>query len=274
MSEVRPHDQGSLVDAGPMLWPRPALPPSALVDRILALAPDLLRRHRRPGDATDRILLRGLECARVRAGAAASASFGFVRRRERLEEASWPRFRALVEELAHLRSADSPDRNHPAYRLQPERWLASLLREELTAIDPILDTAFVYEQVPARRRESRDLIDMLAVTRGGRLAVIELKASEDRALPLQGLNYWSRVRWHHARGELQRRGYFPGVQLDPRPPLLYLIAPLFQLHASVRIVLDLVSPEIEVIVAGLNSDWRRHPRVLARWGGGERREEH
>jgi hypothetical protein len=262
MSEVSPHDQGALVDAGPALWPRPSPPVSPLAARILALAPVALRLHRKPGDATDRILLRGLECARVRGGA---ASFGLGRRRERLDDASWSRFLSFVEELLYLRTADAPDRNHPAYRLQSERWLASLVRDEIAVVDPLLDGTHVYEQVPARRRDSRDLIDILAVTRGGRLAVIELKAGEDRALPLQGLNYWSRVRWHHARGELTRRGYFPGVDLDPRPPLLYLAAPLFRLHASVRVVLDLLAPEVEAVVVGLNSDWRRRPRALARW---------
>jgi hypothetical protein len=37
------------------------------------------------------------------------------------------------------------------------------------------------------------MIDVLAVTREGRLAVLELKAEKDIHLPLQGLDYWSRV---------------------------------------------------------------------------------
>jgi hypothetical protein len=59
--------------------------------------------------------------------------------------------------------------------------------------------------------------------------VIELKADEDIQLPLQGLDYWTRVRWHHARDEFQKFGYFPGAELNEQSPLLLLVAPaLFQ----------------------------------------------
>jgi hypothetical protein len=259
---VRPHDQGDLVARGRAVWPRPEPAPDPLVDRILALAPHALACVRRPGDRADLILLRGLECARVdRRG----ATFGTGRSRERLDDRSWPRFEALVRRLEYVRSADAPDRNDAAYRAFPERWLASLLVADISAVDPALDPAVVYEQVPARHGDSRERIDMLAVTRSRRLAVVELKALEDRALPLQGLDYWNRVRWHHERGEIARRGYFPGVELDARPPLLYLVAPLFAMHASVRVAVDLFSPEVEAIAVGLNTDWRRGPRALTRF---------
>ncbi len=54
------------------------------------------------------------------------------------------------------------------------------------------------------------MIDVLTVNRDGRLAVLELKADEDIHLPLQGIDYWARVAWHHARGEFQKFGYFAG----------------------------------------------------------------
>ena len=68
------------------------------------------------------------------------------------------------------------------------------------------------------------MIDVLTVTREGRLAVVELKADED-IHPLQGLDYWSRVARHHARGEFQRFGYFLGRELSRERPLLFLVAP-------------------------------------------------
>jgi hypothetical protein len=37
------------------------------------------------------------------------------------------------------------------------------------------------------------MAEVLTVTRQGRPAVVELKADEDIHLPLQGLDYWSRV---------------------------------------------------------------------------------
>ena len=37
------------------------------------------------------------------------------------------------------------------------------------------------------------MLDLLTVTRGGRLAILELKVDEDLHFPLQGLDYWIRV---------------------------------------------------------------------------------
>lgn len=149
-------------------------------------------------------------------------------------------------------------------RRTPERDLAAVVRARLDIVDPSIDPSVVYEQVPARRRGADGYIDMLCVTRRGRLVVIELKATEDRALPLQGLSYWSRVRWHHARGEISRRGYFPGIALDPRPPLLLLVAPRLAMHASVRIVLELLSRDVDCEAIALTTRWRRSFGILER----------
>lgn len=46
---------------------------------------------------------------------------------------------------------------------------------------------------------------------------------EDIHLPLQGLDYWARVRWHQARGEFQKFGYFPGEVLNEQSPVLLLL---------------------------------------------------
>ena len=149
-------------------------------------------------------------------------------------------------------------------RRTPERDLAAVVRARLDVVDPSIDPTVVYEQVPARRRGADGYIDMLCVTQRGRLVVIELKATEDRALPLQGLSYWSRVRWHHARGEISRRGYFPGIALDPRPPLLLLVAPRLAMHASVRIVLELFSRDVDCEAIALTTRWRKSFSVLER----------
>jgi hypothetical protein len=57
-----------------------------------------------------------------------------------------------------------------------------------------------------------------------RLAVLELKADEDIYLPLEGLDYWSRVEWHNACGKLLCFGYFGGTELTSEKPLLFLVA--------------------------------------------------
>ena len=108
------------------------------------------------------------------------------------------------------------------------------------------------------------MIDVLTCTRNGRIAVLELKADEDIHLPLQGLDYWARVQWHHSRGEFQQFGYFVGAQLSPRPPLLYLVAPSLRVHPATDTVLRYFSPAIEWTLVGLDERWREDVRVVYR----------
>jgi len=102
------------------------------------------------------------------------------------------------------------------------------------------------------------------VTRRGRLVVIELKASEDIQLPIQAVDYWLRVRRHQREGDFERYGYFPGVELDENPPLVWLVAPGFQFHSTTDILLKYLAPEISVTRIGLNETWRRGLQVIFR----------
>ena len=129
-------------------------------------------------------------------------------------------------------------------------------------LDPLLDARFAYRQVPAYRGEERSFIDVLTATSNGRLVVIELKVSEDAEFPFQGLDYWSRVDWHRRRGDFQRRGYFEGLALTDEAPLLYLVAPLFRLHATTKMLASAISSKIPVFRIGINDDWRSAIRVL------------
>jgi len=128
----------------------------------------------------------------------------------------------------------------------------------------VLRREFMYAQVPAFSAADRGLLDLLTVTNQGRLAILELKADEDMHLPLQALDYWMRVRALHRSGELQRHGYFPGVQLSPADPLLYLVAPALRLHPTYPILLQFFAPEVDWQVVGLDEHWRDQPRVILR----------
>ncbi len=108
------------------------------------------------------------------------------------------------------------------------------------------------------------MIDVLTCTREGRIAVLELKADEDIHLPLQGLDYWARVLWHHGRGEFQQYGYFAGVQLSARPPLLYLVAPSLRVHPATDTILRYFSSAIEWTLVGVDERWREGIRVIYR----------
>ncbi len=171
---------------------------------------------------------------------------------------------ALAGGISEFRHPDAPDRHHPLYARSPELWLESRVRGALDKIDPSLLSEPIYGQVPAFASTAHGLIDLLAVDRTGRLAVIELKASEDIHLPLQALDYWMRVRWHLERGEFDAAGYFPGMRLRPEPPRLLLVAPAMQLHPSNEVVLRYFSPEVRVERIGVGLEWQKSLRVMLR----------
>jgi hypothetical protein len=172
-------------------------------------------------------------------------------------------FARLVRSVGEARHAEGP-RDHFLWRMQPERWLESLVVKNVRAIDERLDPACQYSQVPAFSTSDRAMIDVLTTTREGRLAVVELKANEDIHLPLQGLDYWSRVKWHHERGEFQRFGYFFGRELGADDPLLFLVAPALHVHPATDTLLRYFSPEIEWVLVGIDERWREGVRVVFR----------
>lgn len=286
-----------------------------LVTRLLH-APDEARTRERFGDAALRVmdlvpkeaqalielrvrssaelafLLHGLEFARVRAGYAGQGfnraqevTFGAGANETPLTEDNADELRTLVERLCERRRAvDRQERvanrkrlgTDPLYRMAPERWLESLLLRDVTAIDAHLDPSHVYAQVAAFAANDRGMLDLLAVDRNGRLAVIELKADDDLHLALQGLDYWIRVRWHHMQtadtsgtaafglGELQRHGYFPGIRLSHTAPKLYLVAPALRIHPATETVLRYLSPRVEWELVALNERWREEVKVVWR----------
>jgi hypothetical protein len=102
------------------------------------------------------------------------------------------------------------------------------------------------------------------VTCSGRLAIGELKASEPIHLPLQAARCWLRIRRHLERCDFDRYGYFPGIELQAAPPLVYLVAPALRFHPSTYILLRFLSPELENTRVGLAEGERRGLRVVMR----------
>jgi len=213
---------------------------------------------------------RGLEFARAQlAGVPGSFRsteeivFGVGAEERILEKRNEAAFRELANCLRDTRHPYGP-RQHPLWRLRPERWLESLVVGDVSVVDGRLEPSFRYSQVPAFSASDRAMIDVLTTTQGGRLAVVELKADEDIHLPLQGLDYWSRVEWHHARGEFPRFGYFEGRELSTEKPLLFLVAPALHVHPATDTLLRYISPEIEWEFVGIDERWREGVRVVFR----------
>ena len=213
----------------------------------------------------------GLEVARIEGDLAPRVTFGLeggARRLEVGDEANRDELREFLQRVLAVRRAESDDPAHEIYRLQGERWLESLLVRDISRIDPALSPECVYPQVPAFAGFDRGVIDILSVARdphrGNRLAVIELKVHEEINLPLQGLDYWLRVKWLLERRQFQEFGYFPGLELSSAPPLLYLVSPAFRFHSTTGCMIRYLSPAIEVIQVGINQQWRSGIKVLFR----------
>jgi hypothetical protein len=177
---------------------------------------------------------------------------------------------ALAEELDRARSPEAEFRDHPLYRQAPEAWLESQARRAIETLEASLLPDPVYGQTPVFAGGDRGVMDLLAVDRTGRLAILELKAAADVHLPLQALDYWIRVKWHLDRGEFGEAGYFPGIQLRRDPPRLLLVSPALEFHPTTETLLSYFSPMIEVERIGLGVEWRRDLRVMFRLSGAER----
>lgn len=269
-SEIRAsaaYDQGDLADnfkkaSARAVWPgekRLNTEAAGIVDSLRALAPEHIRARNRGGVVT--LSIRGLEFANVNLKTL-RIEFGAGDARVKSSNLDYDAIQELVSSILSNRTAEAADRTAEYYRLQSERWLESILRDDISVIDPALDPRFVYSQVPTYRGEQRTFIDLLAINRSGRLVVLELKVAEDPEFPFQGLDYWQRVEWHRQRGDFERRGYFPGVSISHDAPLLYLVAPLFRFHASTDLISGSISPRTPIHKIAINGNWRAGVRVL------------
>jgi hypothetical protein len=241
--------------------------PSGMEDRVTVTA------H---GADEVAVCLYGLEFARVRQGFVANSfarqanvTFGAGANQTPLWEETEAAFSFLVQRLFESRYPEGSARN-PLFRMQPEAWLESTLAGALAQIDGTLGDHPIYHQVPAFAAADRAMLDLLTVTRGGRLAILELKATEDLHFPLQGLDYWIRVHWLQQQrdaagtGELERSGYFPETRLLAEAPILYYIVPALHVHPSMEVVLQYMSPSVPWILIAVNESWRTERKVIFR----------
>ncbi|HEX4310998.1 MAG TPA: hypothetical protein VHZ25_13280 [Acidobacteriaceae bacterium] len=257
-----------------------AFDPQAALDRSSTaiahlkslLGPGLLAATEiRPRGATEvGFSLHGLQYARIRHGLVPGSFmhkdeifFGAGPSETALDETTEDLFRDLTDRLFQGRHAAAAT-SDPLFRLQPERWLESVLRRDLSVLDPTLGAGPVYSQLFASASASRTLLDLVTVTQPGRLAILELKADDDLHLPLQALDYWTRIRMLHRAGEITRRGYFPGVELSPEAPLLTCVAPALHIHPANETVFRAFAPAVPWELIAIDEHWRNDCRVLLR----------
>jgi hypothetical protein len=241
---------------GPFRW-------SSQLEKVLSLAPDLIRRYPRFQDY-DSLRLWGLEFAQVMGPERDRICFGVGGIRSELAEDNFESLRSLVEQILYYRRPDSPDVQHPYYRIQAERWMEALILENIPHIFPEMAPESVYSQIPVYLGKEPGRVDILGADRRGTLVVMELKVAADPDLPVQALDYWGRVVQHNASGDFERRGYFSEIRLNRHRPKIYLIAPVFSFHDSTESLLRYFDPDLEIWKISINEDWRCGVRIVRR----------
>lgn len=231
------------------------------IEGIVARFPEAITVHPAAQSGEVWLRFRGLAFARWDDG---NVFFGTGDARKKLTSATEPALMHLLNELEVHRHPLASEMRHSMYRQQAERWLEAIVRQDVTRVDAALDPRFVYTQVFASSYGEHGILDVLTVTRAGRLAILELKATEHIHLPLQAADYWLRIRRHLLQGDFPRYGYFTGIELQAAPPIVYLVAPSLRFHPTTDLLLRQLSPEMEVVRVGLAESWRRGLRVVMR----------
>jgi hypothetical protein len=248
-------------------FPRvPAATVTSQTSAIIAEAPEAIDVvHSRHGET---LRYFGLPFARVRSLLGAEKVwFGLDgARRQLLDRSTQRQWESLLYDLRVYRSASAIDQHHAFYRSAAEAWLESLLRRDITKLDPGLVIAPLHAQfrtAPGGKLGIRP-IDLLALRQDGRLVVIELKVTEDREHVLQGADYWRRVEAHRRRGHIARAKLFGKLRIKDEPPLVYLVAPTLRVHPSFQTLARCIANDIEIYRFDINEDWRSGVRVMRR----------
>jgi hypothetical protein len=270
LADMRPVE----IPAQDDLWKRrlsrfPPIPPaesSEVTRRMVALAPGAIDVVSARHGETLRYF--GLPFARVRGLLGEERLWFGVEgaRRHLLEEKTENELTNLLTDLFEHRSASASDHHHALYRNAAEAWLESLLRCDVSRLDPGLIIAPLHAQFRTARGGVFGVrpVDLLALRHDGRLAVIELKVSEAREHVLQGADYWQRVEAHRRRGHIARAKLFGDRKISNEAPLVYLVAPTLRVHPAFNTLARSIAPDIEIYRFDINEDWRAGVRVMRR----------
>jgi hypothetical protein len=190
-------------------------------------------------------------------------------RRRALGEYQRHEFAKLLDDLQTYRHKNCRDRRHWFYRAAGEAWLESILRRDISKLDPGLIVAPLHAQFRtspggAIRTGGPRPIDLLALRHDGRLVVIELKVNEDREHVFQGVDYWRRVEAHRRRGHISAAKLFGTREISDESPMVYLVAPTLRFHPSFATLARTIAADIEIYRFDINEDWRKGVHVVRR----------
>ena len=219
------------------------------VARICAVAPNLLQVVPHIAGKAISVRLRGIEVARVSE-----------------EGTDYPLGLPLDKVVREVDQARRLGSRHPLARAYEERWLESNLIGQIRQLLPSVHAEHVYPQVPSFIGEDRNIIDLLTVTRDGRLVVVEIKASADPDLPFQAFDYWLAVERHRQANDFTTKGYFKGCRLVDQPAVLVLVAPLLTYHRNMGKLISALPNSVPLLQIGINQGWKRDVKILRRSG--------
>jgi len=246
--------------------PMPVSEPGDVARRLIAIAPEAIDVVQARHGETLRYF--GLPFARLRRVMGSERVwFGLEGAGRRLlDEKTETECMNLLADLMEHRSPNSSDHRNALYRNAGEAWLESLLRRDITRLDPGLLIAPLHAQFRIARGGTLSVrpVDLLALRHDGRLAVIELKVSEAREHVLQGADYWQRVEAHRRRGHISRARLFGDRKISNESPLIYLVAPTLRVHPAFNTLARSIAPDIEIYRFDINEDWRAGVRVMRR----------
>ena len=246
--------------------PVPEPTSSELAEAIIAEAPDAIDVVQARHGQTLRYL--GLPFARVREVMDTERIWFGIEGSQRclLDENTRQGWTELLKDLRKYRSVSASDHRHALYRTASEAWLESLLRRDISKLDPGLIIAPLHAQFRTSKGGKQGVrpIDLFALRLDGRLVVIELKVTEDREHVLQGADYWQRVEAHRRRGHIWQAKLFGERPIRDESPLVYLVAPTLRVHPAFQILARAITPEIEIYRFDINEDWRAGVRVMRR----------
>lgn len=184
--------------------------------------------------------------------------FGIENQRRIFIESNRKEFIQLLENLQLYRRHDSPNKSHALYKLLPEAWLESILRNDISILDANLILSPLHQQF----RASSEQIDLFAIRKDGRLVIIELKVSPNREHLFQAVDYWQEIEKQRVAGNL--KGLFGKLEIAGAPSLIYLVAPHSCFHKDFEFLAKTVSEELEIYRFDINENWREKVKVIER----------
>ncbi len=232
---------------------------SETADRIIELAPEeidvIFSKH------GETLRFQGLPFARVRKiYDREKVWFGIERSRQILAENNDNELLEIVENLRIYRRFDSPNTRHAFYSLAPEAWLEAVLRRNIKLLDANLVLSPLYHQF----RAGRDVIDLLALRKDGRLVIIEIKTAADREMIFQAADYWRKIELQRRKANLGKARIFGDLEIADKPAIVYLVAPTLSYHRDFEFLANTISLEIEIRRFNLAENWRENLKVLER----------